>query len=193
MPELEFSYAEVGATSGFDTSLSQRLRREYDLDHHEFVVGSGRELYQRAVESMFQWRHFEIPWLELNGACGRVEEGQVVATLVRAAGLWSLNPCRVVYVERSEGSVDRAAFAYGTLPGHAERGEERFQLSFNEASGEVKYEIAAFSRPAILLSRLGYPFARRLQRRFAAASARALARAAASACELGEHHAILDG
>ena len=77
------------------------------------------------------------------------------------------------------GQANVVAFAYGTLPGHVERGEERFQVSFNPASGEVKYEISAFSRPAVLLSKLGYPFVRRLQERFAESSAQALARAAA--------------
>jgi uncharacterized protein (UPF0548 family) len=94
------------------------------------------------------------------------------------AGLWFLNPCRVVY---SELSPDRnsASFAYGTLRGHAECGEERFRVSFDPATEQVQYEIAAFSRPAIALSKLGYPLARRLQQRFAASSAQALARAVA--------------
>ena len=71
------------------------------------------------------------------------------------------------------------AFAYGTLGGHAESGEERFRVPLDPPSERVVYEIAAFSRPAVLLSKLGYPLARRLQKRFAASSAQALARAAA--------------
>ena len=71
------------------------------------------------------------------------------------------------------------AYAYGTLGGHAECGEERFRVSIDPTSEQVLYEIAAFSRPALLLSKLGYPFARRLQKRFALSSAHALARAAA--------------
>ena len=67
-----------------------------------------------------------------------------------------------------------AAFGYGTLAGHPESGEERFEVRFDPQTGAVSYEIQAFSRPALLLSRLGYPFARRVQRRFAEASARAL-------------------
>jgi uncharacterized protein (UPF0548 family) len=42
----------------------------------------------------------------------------------------------------------------------------------------VTYEIDAFSRPALLLTRLGAPLARRLQHRFAKCSAIALSRAA---------------
>ena len=69
------------------------------------------------------------------------------------------------------------AFAYGTLSGHVESGEERFTVRFDPLTQEVVYEIAAFSRPAMILTRLGYPFARRLQRRFAQSSAAALANA----------------
>ena len=171
----QLSYREVGAT----TSFPQSLAATYDLDRHEFPMGTGRGLFERVRESLLAWRHFEIPWLELHGASTPVRTDQVVATLVSAAGLWFLNPCRVVYTELTPAEGDVAAFAYGTLPGHAECGEERFQVSFNPTTGEVKYEIAAFSRPAILFSKLAYPLARRLQRRFAESSAKALARAAA--------------
>ena len=92
--------------------------------------------------------------------------------------MWFLNPCRVVYADL-ESDGDRAAFAYGTLQGHAEAGEERFRVSFDPRTEAVVYEIAAFSRPAIALTRLGYPLARRVQKRFARASAVALARAVA--------------
>ncbi len=125
------------------------------------------------------WRHFEIPWLELHGATSPVMSGQAVATLVRVASFWFLNPCRVVYTELPPEASNVAAFAYGTLPGHAECGEERFSVSFHPVTQEVRYELFAFSRPAVVLSRLGYPLARRLQSRFAVCSAEALARAVA--------------
>jgi uncharacterized protein (UPF0548 family) len=64
-------------------------------------------------------------------------------------------PCRVVTV------IDephRRGFAYGTLPGHPERGEEAFVVE-QRADGAVELHIAAFSRPATLLARLGGPVA----------------------------------
>ena len=70
--------------------------------------------------------------------------------------------------------VDGAGVA--VAPGHVECGEERFVVSFEPETGEVTYEIAAFSRPATLLAKLGYPLARRLQHAFARASARTLSR-----------------
>jgi uncharacterized protein (UPF0548 family) len=155
------------------------LSARYDVDRHEFSLGAGRERFERARAALFAWRHFEIPWVELHGASTSAHAGQAVATLVSVAGLRFLNPCQVVYTENSDASSDCAAFAYGTLPGHVESGEERFEVSHDPATGEVKYRILAFSRPGILLTRLGYPATRLFQRRFARGSGDALRRASA--------------
>ena len=97
--------------------------------------------------------------------------------IARLFGHWWLNACRIVYVVDEEGPVTRFGFAYGTLPQHAESGEERFTVEWREADGAVWYDILAFSRPRQLLARAGYPFARRLQKRFARDSAAAMQRA----------------
>jgi hypothetical protein len=81
------------------------------------------------------------------------------------------------YAVDEQGPVQRYGFAYDTLPGHAESGEERFTVERREAGGAVWYDILAFSRPRQLLARLGYPFARGLQKRFARDSAAAMRRA----------------
>ena len=175
--DAPFSYPEVGATAPDAPPLREALGRGYDVDRYEAVIGTGRATFDRARAALAAWRHFEIPWLELHGPrC--VERGAVVATLVGVAGVWLLNPCRVVYAELSP-AADSVCFAYGTLPGHAIRGEERFRLSFDPTTGEVRYEITAFSRPAVPLARLGYPLGRRIQKRFVAASQAALASACA--------------
>ncbi|MFC6343752.1 DUF1990 domain-containing protein, partial [Nocardioides hankookensis] len=70
-------------------------------------------------------------------------------------------PCRVVYVVREP---DRVGFAYGTLPGHPESGEERFEVA-RAADGTVTFEVTAFSRPATMLARLGGPIGRAVQDR----------------------------
>ncbi len=62
---------------------------------------------------------------------------------------------------------------------HAERGEERFTVEWRRDDGLVHYDLYAFSRPNNLLARIGYPLARRLQRRFAGDSLRAMVRATA--------------
>ena len=169
------SYPEVGATANLPSL--ETLSVNYDVDRSQFALGTGRDLFERARSSLLEWRHFDIPWLELHGATAQASSGQVVATLTRASGLWFLNPCRVVYTEGASHPSTEAAFAYGTLSGHVECGEERFTVRFDPVTGEVTYEILAFSRPAILLSKLAYRWVRRVQRRFVASSAEALSRA----------------
>jgi uncharacterized protein (UPF0548 family) len=77
--------------------------------------------------------------------------------------MWSLNACRVVYVIDEP---ERFGFAYGTLPNHIERGEERFLIE-RQSDDSVWYDILAFSQPRHPLVRAGFLYARRLQKRFA--------------------------
>src|SRR5262249_16001520 len=65
----------------------------------------------------------------------------------------------------------------GGVAERGEAGEEGFTVEWDEAGSAVWYDILAFSRPQQLLARLGYPFARRLQKRFARDSAAAMRRA----------------
>ena len=170
------TYAEVGDSALIGSHDGPLRAAGYDVDRRLFPLGTGRACFDRARTGLAHWKHFEIPWLEFHGGGSPSATGQVVATLVSVAGVWFLNPCRVLASPRVE-TGDVFEFAYGTLPGHAERGEERFRVSIDPRTDAVTYEIAAFSTPAIWLTWLGYPFARKLQARFAAASAAALARA----------------
>jgi hypothetical protein len=63
------------------------------------------------------------------------------------------------------------------LPGHVERGAERFTVEWHRAGDSVFYEVFAFARQAHPLARVGPPFVQLVQRRFAAASLRAMAAA----------------
>ena len=85
--------------------------------------------------------------------------------------------CRIVYAVDEKGPIKRYGFANGTLPEHAESGEERFTVEWHEKDDAVWYDILAFSRPRHFLARLGYPLARRLQERFARDSVAAMMRA----------------
>jgi len=100
-----------------------------------------------------------------------------VAVLVHHLGVYWLNACRIVYVTEEHGPPARFAFAYGTLYEHAECGEERFMVEYDPATGEVWYDVLAFSRPNHFLTRIGYPWARRLQKKFAAESKDAMMKA----------------
>jgi uncharacterized protein (UPF0548 family) len=139
------------------------------------VIGRGRADFDRARAALAAWTHFDLGWVELFPRNAPIAPGTNVAVLIRHVGFWSLNGARVVY--HLEVDDSRFGFAYGTLPNHAERGEEIFEIALDERSGEVTYRLRAASRPRAALARLGYPIARGLQARFRRDSARAMARA----------------
>ncbi len=68
----------------------------------------------------------------------------------------------------------RRGFAYGTLPGHLERGEEAFIIG-HHPDGTVTFTITAFTRPATPLATAAGPMGRAIQRRLTARYLRALA------------------
>jgi uncharacterized protein (UPF0548 family) len=157
---LPFSYDEVGTTRRGATP------RGYVADRYRVKLGVGEEAYRRAVEALLRWRQFDLGWVRLLPPDAPVEVGTTVAVLARHLGFWSLNSARVVYILEERGGVERFGFGYGTLPGHAERGEERFGVEWDRGDGSVHYDVFAVSRPSHPLAWLGYPFARALQRRF---------------------------
>lgn len=88
---------------------------------------------------------------------------EVGDTVVMRAGLGRFTiriPTRIVYVIDES---DRRGFAYGTLPGHPERGEELFLVEQLPA-GAVRVTVSAVSAPGRWYTRLAGPFGRLLQR-----------------------------
>ena len=90
-----------------------------------------------------------------------VARGMTVLVYGRLGPLYTSVCCRVVYVVDDK---DRWGFAYGTLPHHAERGEESFVVS-TDKEGNVTFTVESLSRPASPLARLGAPITRVIQNR----------------------------
>jgi len=170
---LPFSYKNVGA------SREGAAPRGYVVDRYRVRLGEGPEAYARAVEALREWRQFDLGWVRLLPPRASIEGGKIVGVLARHYGFWSLNTARIVYLLEESGEVERFGFGYGTLPGHAERGEERFGVEWNRKNGLVYYDVFAFSRPKHPLAWPGYPFARLLQRRFRRDSTRVMVEAVA--------------
>jgi uncharacterized protein (UPF0548 family) len=168
--KLDFTYTAVGATASLPPT-------GYVVDHTRIKLGEGEEVFTRAKAALGRWEQFRLGWVEAWPPATPIRAGEVVAVVARRVGLWWLSACRVVYVVDEPGSVSRYGFAYGTLPDHAGSGEERFFVEWDRGSGEVWYDILAFSRPQWLLTRLGSRSMRRLQERFGRESAAAMARA----------------
>jgi uncharacterized protein (UPF0548 family) len=174
-----FSYREVGA-SRRGTSTTPAAPPGYQLDHNRVQLGEGRAAFARAVDALRNWKPFDLGWISAHPDTAPLEPGITVAVRARHFGFWSLNACRIVYAIDEEGPVVRFGFAYGTLPDHAEQGEERFVVEWHHEDNSVWYDLLAFSRPNHPLARLGKPVARRLQQRFARDSKRSMAKATAA-------------
>jgi uncharacterized protein (UPF0548 family) len=174
--KLGFTYTAVGATASVPP-------QGYVVDHTRIKLGVGEEVFTRAKAALQRWEQFRLGWIEAWSPKATIESGDVVAVVARQLGLWWLNACRVVYVVDEPGPLSRYGFAYGTLPDHAGAGEERFLVEWDRASGEVWYDILAFSRPHLFLTRLGYPYMRWVQKRFGRGSAAAMLRAVVNEAE----------
>ncbi|HTU24692.1 MAG TPA: DUF1990 domain-containing protein [Pirellulales bacterium] len=172
--ELPFTYSAVGATAKEPPS-------GYKLDRTRIQLGTGEVVFNRAKAALERWDHFHVGWIDVWPRAAAIRQGEVVVVVGRLVGLWWLNSARIVYVVDELGPVRRFGFAYGTLPGHAECGEERFLVEWDQRDDSVWYEILAFSRPNKLVAWLGLPLVRRAQKRFARDSAAAMRRAADSA------------
>ena len=149
----------------------------YVVDYTRIKLGEGESVFRSAIAALRRWEQFRLGWVEAWSPDTPIKPGEVVAVMGRAIGRWWLNACRIVYVVDESGPISKFGFAYGTLPGHIESGEERFLIEWDRGDNTVRYDILAFSRPNQFWSRLGYPVVRRLQRRCRTDSAASMLRA----------------
>jgi uncharacterized protein (UPF0548 family) len=172
------TYQAVGATR--DTPPPG-----YHVDRYAVELGRGAEVFERARDAVRSFAMYPRPWTRVHRGFDEPHPGADFVAVIRHLGFWSANPCRIVYVtdqmDRDPGGApvrQRYGFALGTLAGHAETGEERFEVYRDTRTDVVGYGVVAFSRPHALLARLGTPIARALQRRFGHDSRRAMVQAA---------------
>ncbi len=147
---MPFTYRELGATAG-------PLPDGYHHVRKSARIGTGRARFDEAAARVMRWGM-------LRGAGARVTASTEVADVgsVVLVGLGPVRaPCRVVYVVDDE---NRRGFAYGTLRGHPESGEELFAVRFDPADAGVYAEVVAFSRHATWWSKAAGPVTALIQR-----------------------------
>ena len=150
-----FTYGDVGSTR------TGTLPYGYGHLQRSTVVGSGTARFERAAQAVLGWDMHRRAGLRVRPSDEQVVQGAVAVVRVGVGRLGLDAPVRVVYVIDE---AQRQGFAYGTLPGHPESGEEAFVVEQHE-DGTVTFAITAFSRPATLLARLGGPVGRAVQSR----------------------------
>jgi uncharacterized protein (UPF0548 family) len=167
---LSLTYQAVGETAGDPPP-------GYEVNRTRIRLGEGEAVFAAGKAALRGWAPFRLGWVELCFVDVPIEPGQVVGVLAHVLGIWSLNACNIVSVQDEGGSTNRFGFAYGTLPGHVQSGEERFLIEWNRHDDSVWYDLSSFSRPNGFLACLGRPYTRRKQRQFARDSAEAMLRA----------------
>ncbi|MFI6867132.1 DUF1990 family protein [Nocardia sp. NPDC050406] len=149
-----FNYAEVGATAG-----------EFPRGYHHFRVrrriGAGRGLFERAGVDIRAYRMQHGTGIFQEASTAVAEPGTRLTVRLGVGPVGITAPCQVVYVVDEP---NRRGFAYGTLPGHPEIGEELFAVEYDPADESVYGVVAAFSRPGTWYTRLGGPVVRLIQR-----------------------------
>ena len=151
-----FTYTELGETQ------KAKLVAGFDNDLLVGKIGQGSADFEKAKDAIRSWVMFPTAWTKILPEKPPMQTGENVAMLAQFMGLWWRNSCKIIY---TIDETRRFGFAYGTLPGHIETGEELFLVYLND-SEDVIYEIRAFSKPYHIFAKIGYPLVRFLQEKF---------------------------
>ncbi len=148
--DLPLTYSDVGATAS-------TLPAGYHHVQKSAVIGRGRQRFEEAAAAGMRWGMLRGAGVKVRATTALAAVGSEV--IVHLGPVQA--PCRVVYVVEEP---DRGGFAYGTLPGHPESGEELFLVRYDPATEDVFAEVTAFSQHATWWSRLASPFTSLVQR-----------------------------
>jgi uncharacterized protein (UPF0548 family) len=151
----EFTYPEVGATREVPMEVSRRYHR---LSRRHRV--GAPESFRAAAELVMGFGLQRGAGFEVDASTAVAQQGTEVLMHARFGPVRVAAPARVVYVLDED---DLRGFAYGTLAGHPECGEEAFLVERDPEGTWL--EIRAFSRPGRWFTSLAGPLGRLLQRR----------------------------
>ncbi|AWW37453.1 hypothetical protein ADL00_22315 [Streptomyces sp. AS58] len=152
---MSFTYEDVGATreTGFCPPGFHPL-------HVRTRIGEGEAVFRRAAEAVSTWEMHRAIGVGVEATADRAAPG--VDVTMTLAGMIKA-PCRIVW---TVSEYRRTGWAYGTLPGHPECGEEAFLVE-RTGDGTVWLTVSAFSRAAKWYARAGGAATRGLQQAYA--------------------------
>ncbi|AKL68864.1 MULTISPECIES: DUF1990 family protein [Streptomyces] len=165
------SYPDRGATR------RRPLPAGYHHLRHRTRIGHGRAAFEAAGVAVTTFHAHRASGMRVRADAGAVRPGSRVVVGIGIGPLRIEAPCEVVWTAYEP---RRIGFAYGTLAGHPECGEESFLVDI-DADGAVWFEVTAFSRPATWYTRLAGPVIPFLQLRYARWLGHRLRRLAAAA------------
>jgi uncharacterized protein (UPF0548 family) len=142
----ELSYDHVGSTLGSDES-GGHSRHGVTLD-----LGAG-EAFDRGRDGLRRWACHRGIGATVHPPDAPLEIGSTLLVVLQVGPMSVIVPNRVVAVVDE---FDRFGFAYGTLDGHQERGEEAFVVE-RAADGRVRATVTVDAVPAKWAARAGSP------------------------------------
>lgn len=154
------NYPDRGATA------RRPLPAGYNHLHHRTRIGQGRAVFETAGVAVTTFHAHRTSGMRVRWDADTTAAVRPGSRVVVGIGLGPLRidaPCEVVWTAYEP---RRIGFAYGTLAGHPECGEESFMVRM-DADGTVWFEVTAFSRPAGWYTRLAGPVIPFLQLRYA--------------------------
>lgn len=169
--DLNYDKKYKGATAKPAFTLKQDKELSdggFLVNHARVLVGSGFETFEKGKSALQNWRHFSLNWAFVDPKTP-IQSGVKFCVCTKAIFPWLLMPLKVVYVDdarNQRNAVASYSFGSGTLHGHLLAGEECFSITMDEQN-DVWYEILSFSKPANLLSFIGYPYVLLKQKHFA--------------------------
>lgn len=155
-----YTYAQFGATR------RRPLPAHYNHLRYRMRLPDGS--FETAAEAVLTFRMHRAAGARVTAEAPRAAPGVEVTVQLGPF----IVPNRVVY---AEDGPDQAGFAYGTLPGHQESGEEAFLVQ-RAADSSVWFSVTAFSRPVRWPTIVAGPLAVVVQHGFARLCGRALRR-----------------
>lgn len=147
------TYDHVGST----LSPIDALR---GVHQQQLVLGRGAGAFESATLGLRRWACHDGIGATVHPGDAAIEVGSTLLVVLRAGPASIVVPDRVVAVVDEP---DRFGFAYGTLEGHQERGEESFVAELL-ADGTVRGTISVDAVAATLPARLVAPVVTRFQR-----------------------------
>ncbi len=140
------------------------------------ALGHGQAAFDGAARGLREWAPQRALGARVHPPTAPIETGTSVLIVLRAGPFEVVAPDRIVACVDEPG---RFGFAYGTLPGHLERGEESFVVRLDPEDGTVTATITVVAGPASRAAAATGPVLRILQRRAVRSYLAALHRAAA--------------
>ena len=129
------------------------------LHRHELALGRGDRYFGRGAAGLRAWVCHAGIGAVVHPSEPAIAVGSTLLVVLRAGPVSVVVPNRIVGVIDEP---DRFGFAYGTLDGHQERGEESFLVE-RLADGTVLAVVTIDATPATRTARIVGPAGRRLQ------------------------------